>query len=185
MNKYLKIIGIAVGVVILSGCGSQSSVVPFDDYSIARSQETACNCPTCPPEKPIQEQFIEFFALYRNTVETRDWDFHYVEGNSMEEYGFHSGSYLIVKRTDCQVADFCIFQCLSEKCHNDRLIKKVMKRDGGKYWFQGNENRGTCPSGVISETNCDSFDSRDYGWLIKDIDFEFVGTTTLDDQRTI
>lgn len=169
--KNITIISILLVALFLSGCSNK---------------ETACNCQTCPkpePEKTIQEKVIEAIKIYRDTADTRDWDFHFIQGNSMEEYGFHNGSYAIVSLKDCQVDDFCVFQCLSEKCAKEQIIKKVIKQDGNKYWFQGNEHRGTCPEGIVSKTNCSSFDSRDYGWLVSGVDFKFIGTTSLENQK--
>jgi hypothetical protein len=170
MKKTLKFAAILFFLMILSGCAKKE-----------------ISCPVCLEQPKIseQEQVMRAIAYYRSTTNTRDWDFHFIQGYSMVEYGFKDGNYVIAKRGDCQVGDFCIFQCLSVKCDNttgEEIIKKVIKQDGDKFWFQGNEHRGTCPAGVISDTNCNSFDSRDYGWLIKNVDFKFAGPTTLESQ---
>lgn len=174
MEKTLKFFGILFLLVFLSGCAKK---------------EVSCNCPVCPvakPEKSAKQQVVEVIRWYKNSADTRDWEFYEVSGNSMVEYGFNSGDYVIVNREDCQEGDFCVFHCLSEKCRNETMIKKLIKVSDEGYWFQGNEHKGTCPAGMaVNGSNCDSFDSRDYGWLKKDIDFNFMGKTTLDSEASL
>jgi len=168
--KKTIVVAFSLMIILLSGCSLK---------------QADCDCPTCPPpepEKSIQKKVIEAIQIYRSTAGTRSWDFYFVEGYSMEEYGFHNNSYVVVELGKCEVGDFCIIQCISKKCKEKILIKKVIQQEDNKYWFQGNKNRGTCPEWVVGETNCESFDSRDFGWLTEDIDFSFFGSTSLEDQ---
>lgn len=117
---------------------------------------------------------------YKLSDSERNWEMYNVAGNSMVEYGINSGDMFIVNRGKCQVGDFCVFQCLADKCHKETLIKKLVKTSDKGYWFEGNPDKN-CPEGV---DNCASFDSRDYGWL-GETEFNFVGSTTLENRFSL
>ena len=81
----------------------------------------------------------------------------------MVEYGINDGDSFWITDGDCNIGDTCVFDCLTEKCHNGlEIIKKVKDKNDNCYWMEGN------PSGKYTN------DSRKYGWLC-DNELKIIG----------